>query len=65
MKLNAFIHATGHHVAAWRHRDSQADAGVGELGLEGLWTPMAWTAIRKAGRSTGEQACPGMPPPAR
>jgi N-acetyl-S-(2-succino)cysteine monooxygenase len=28
MVLNAFIHATGHHVAAWRHRKSQADAGV-------------------------------------
>jgi N-acetyl-S-(2-succino)cysteine monooxygenase len=28
MKLNAFIHATGHHVAAWRHPQSQADAGV-------------------------------------
>ncbi|GBD46842.1 LLM class flavin-dependent oxidoreductase [Methylopila sp. Yamaguchi] len=28
MKLNAFIHATGHHVAAWRHPDAQADAGV-------------------------------------
>lgn len=28
MKLNAFIHATGHHIAAWRHPDAQADAGV-------------------------------------
>jgi FMN-dependent oxidoreductase (nitrilotriacetate monooxygenase family) len=28
MVLNAFIHATGHHMAAWRHRKSQADAGV-------------------------------------
>jgi N-acetyl-S-(2-succino)cysteine monooxygenase len=28
MVLNAFIHATGHHVAAWRHPLSQADAGV-------------------------------------
>jgi alkanesulfonate monooxygenase SsuD/methylene tetrahydromethanopterin reductase-like flavin-dependent oxidoreductase (luciferase family) len=28
MKLNAFIHATGHHVAAWRHPESQADAGI-------------------------------------
>jgi len=28
MKLNAFIYATGHHVAAWRHPKSEADAGV-------------------------------------
>jgi alkanesulfonate monooxygenase SsuD/methylene tetrahydromethanopterin reductase-like flavin-dependent oxidoreductase (luciferase family) len=28
MVLNAFIHATGHHVAAWRHPQSQADAGI-------------------------------------
>lgn len=27
MKLGAFIMATGHHVAAWRHPQSQADAG--------------------------------------
>ena len=28
MRLGAFIMATGHHVAAWRHPDSQADAGL-------------------------------------
>lgn len=28
MRLGAFIMATGHHVAAWRHPDAQADAGV-------------------------------------
>ncbi|OJU28418.1 MAG: nitrilotriacetate monooxygenase [Alphaproteobacteria bacterium 64-6] len=28
MKLGAFIYPTGHHVAAWRHPDSQADGGV-------------------------------------
>ena len=28
MRLGAFLMATGHHVAAWRHPDSVADAGV-------------------------------------
>lgn len=28
IKLGAFLHVTGHHVAAWRHHGSQADAGV-------------------------------------
>src|SRR5690606_39055930 len=28
LKLGAFIMATGHHVSAWRHPDSQADAGL-------------------------------------
>lgn len=28
MRLGAFIMATGHHVAAWRHPGSQADAGI-------------------------------------
>lgn len=28
MKLGAFIYPTGHHVAAWRHPDSDADAGI-------------------------------------
>jgi N-acetyl-S-(2-succino)cysteine monooxygenase len=28
MRLGAFIMATGHHVAAWRHPASQADAGL-------------------------------------
>ncbi|GJD19768.1 monooxygenase-like [Rivularia sp. IAM M-261] len=27
-RLGAFIQATGHHVVAWRHPDSQADAGL-------------------------------------
>ncbi|MEH2358171.1 LLM class flavin-dependent oxidoreductase [Nostoc sp.] len=27
-RLGAFIQATGHHIAAWRHPDSQADAGL-------------------------------------
>ncbi|MEJ1978265.1 MAG: LLM class flavin-dependent oxidoreductase [Acetobacteraceae bacterium] len=28
MKLGAFFHPTGHHVAAWLHPDAQADAGT-------------------------------------
>ncbi|RWE98837.1 MAG: LLM class flavin-dependent oxidoreductase [Mesorhizobium sp.] len=28
MRLGAFIMATGHHAAAWRHPDAQADAGL-------------------------------------
>jgi len=28
MRLGAFIMATGHHIAAWRHPGSQPDAGV-------------------------------------
>ncbi|WP_437678920.1 LLM class flavin-dependent oxidoreductase [Sorangium sp. So ce131] len=28
MKLGAFLMATGHHVAAWRHPAAQADAGL-------------------------------------
>lgn len=28
LKLGAFIHPTGSHVAAWLHPDSQADAGI-------------------------------------
>ncbi|KTB61885.1 LLM class flavin-dependent oxidoreductase [Pseudomonas syringae] len=28
MKLGAFLMATGHHVAAWRHADVPADAGL-------------------------------------
>ncbi len=28
MKLNLFINPTGHHQAAWRHPESQPDAGV-------------------------------------
>ncbi|KAF0815142.1 Nitrilotriacetate monooxygenase component A [Andreprevotia sp. IGB-42] len=28
LKLGAFIQATGHHIAAWRHPGSQADSGV-------------------------------------
>jgi N-acetyl-S-(2-succino)cysteine monooxygenase len=27
LRLGAFIMATGHHIAAWRHPDSDADAG--------------------------------------
>ena len=27
IRLGAFIMATGHHIAAWRHPDAQADAG--------------------------------------
>ena len=27
LKLGAFIMATGHHIAAWRHPDADADAG--------------------------------------
>lgn len=28
MRLGAFFHPTGHHTAAWRHADAQADAGI-------------------------------------
>ena len=28
LKLGAFLMATGHHVAAWRHKDVPADAGL-------------------------------------
>src|SRR6185369_187447 len=28
MRLGAFIHPTGNHVAAWLHPESQIDAGV-------------------------------------
>ena len=28
LRLGAFIMATGHHVAAWRHPGSQVDSGV-------------------------------------
>ena len=28
MKLGAFFHPTGNHVAAWLHPDSQIDAGT-------------------------------------
>jgi len=28
IKLGAFLQATGHHTAAWRHPDAQADAGL-------------------------------------
>ena len=27
IRLGAFLQATGHHAAAWRHPDAQADAG--------------------------------------
>ena len=27
LRLGAFLYPTGHHIAAWRHPDSQADAG--------------------------------------
>ena len=28
MRLGAFFNPTGHHVASWRHEESQADAGI-------------------------------------
>jgi hypothetical protein len=28
MKLGAFFHPTGNHVAAWLHPDAQIDAGT-------------------------------------
>lgn len=28
LRLGAFLYPTGHHIAAWRHPDAQADAGV-------------------------------------
>src|SRR5690242_21194409 len=28
LKLGAFLWPTGHHVAAWRHPDAPADAGI-------------------------------------
>src|SRR6218665_3286056 len=27
IRLGAFLYPTGHHIAAWRHPDAQADAG--------------------------------------
>ncbi|AMM16790.1 MAG: LLM class flavin-dependent oxidoreductase [Pseudomonadota bacterium] len=28
LRLGAFLYPSGHHIAAWRHPDSQADAGI-------------------------------------
>lgn len=28
LRLGAFVQATGHHISAWRHPESQADAGL-------------------------------------
>ena len=28
MKLGAFFHPTGHHIASWLHPDAQIDAGT-------------------------------------
>jgi N-acetyl-S-(2-succino)cysteine monooxygenase len=28
LRLGAFLYPAGHHIAAWRHPDSQADAGI-------------------------------------
>src|ERR1700710_164381 len=28
LRLGAFFHPTGHHVASWRHPQAQADAGI-------------------------------------
>jgi N-acetyl-S-(2-succino)cysteine monooxygenase len=28
LRLGAFIQATGHHIAGWRHPGSQADSGI-------------------------------------
>ena len=28
IRLGAFLYPSGHHIAAWRHPDSQADAGI-------------------------------------
>jgi FMN-dependent oxidoreductase (nitrilotriacetate monooxygenase family) len=28
LRLGAFLYPTGHHIAAWRHPDAQADAGL-------------------------------------
>ena len=28
LRLGAFFNPTGHHVASWRHDESQADAGI-------------------------------------
>src|SRR3984957_3457923 len=28
LRLGAFLYPAGHHIAAWRHPDAQADAGV-------------------------------------
>jgi FMN-dependent oxidoreductase (nitrilotriacetate monooxygenase family) len=63
IKLGAFIMATGHHIAAWRHPDSDADAGhnidhyrglaqTAERGLFDLVfvadSPAGWDADRDA-----------------
>ena len=36
LHLGAFIMATGHHIAAWRHPDSDADAGHSIAHYRGL-----------------------------
>ncbi len=28
LRLGAFLYPSGHHIAAWRHPEAQADAGV-------------------------------------
>jgi alkanesulfonate monooxygenase len=42
IKLGAFLHPTGHHIAAWRHPDAYAEAAVDFK----HWTQLAQTAER-------------------
>jgi FMN-dependent oxidoreductase (nitrilotriacetate monooxygenase family) len=42
LKLGAFLHPSGHHIAAWRHADANAAAAVDF----GHWTELARTAER-------------------
>ena len=28
LSLGAFLYPSGHHIAAWRHPDAKADAGI-------------------------------------
>ena len=42
LRLGAFFNPTGHHVASWRHPESQADAGINFA----HYTELAQTAER-------------------
>ncbi len=36
MKLGAFLWATGHHIAAWRHPQAHATAGI-DIDITSSW----------------------------
>lgn len=62
MSLNAFLMATGHHVAGWRHPEAQADGGLdfehyrrlaltAERGVSmRCFSPTPWPCCRAAAR---------------